>query len=161
MRSSKMSLKSKNIIFGFLAFAIRYCLSFNLVRTPQRLGNWFQRYKRLKDPTNNKKQKKLSALFGCILKTVFASSDSFCLITSHMWLVLSLSDRCHNYEIWVAIIIACLKDYALKHLFSGLNPIIHVICRFSDLWVISLLGQFICCKMIFKISRFTYFSKLD
>ena len=54
------------------------------MKTPQKLGNWFQRYKQLKDWTNNKKQKKLSALFDCILKTVFASSDSFCLITSHM-----------------------------------------------------------------------------
>ena len=48
------------------------------------MGNWFQRYKQLKDWTNNKKQKKLSALFGCILKTVFASSDSFHLITLHI-----------------------------------------------------------------------------
>ena len=30
------------------------------------------------------KQKKLSALFGCILKRVFVRSDSFCLITSHI-----------------------------------------------------------------------------
>ena len=35
------------------------------MKTPQRLGNWFQRYQQLKDWTNNKKQKKLSALFGC------------------------------------------------------------------------------------------------
>ena len=48
------------------------------------MGNWFQQYRQLKDWTNNKTQKKLSALFGCILKTVFASSDSFCLITSHL-----------------------------------------------------------------------------
>ena len=68
----------------FRHFLLGYCLGFNLVKTPQRLGNWFQRYKQLKDWTNNKKQKKLSALFGCILKTVFASSDSFCLMTSHM-----------------------------------------------------------------------------
>ena len=44
-------------------FLLGYCLGFNLVKTPQRLGNWFQRYKQLKDWTNNKKQKKLSALF--------------------------------------------------------------------------------------------------
>ena len=52
MRSSKMSLKSKNIIcFGFFwHFLLGYCLGFyNLVKTPQRLGNWFQRYKQLKD----------------------------------------------------------------------------------------------------------------
>ena len=42
----------------------------------------------MKDCKNNKKQKKLVALFSCILKTVFVSSDSFCLITSHMWMCL-------------------------------------------------------------------------
>ena len=68
----------------FLHFLLGYFLGSNLVKTPQRFGKWFQRYKQLKDWTNNKKQKKLSALFGCILKTLFASSDSFCLITSHI-----------------------------------------------------------------------------
>ena len=34
-------------------FLSGYCLGFNLVKTPQRLGNWFQRYKQLKDWTNN------------------------------------------------------------------------------------------------------------
>ena len=68
MRSSKMSLKSKNMIFDFRHFLLGLRLGFNLVKTPQRLGNWFQRHKPLKDWTNNKKQKKLSALFGCILK---------------------------------------------------------------------------------------------
>ena len=70
------------MIFDFLAFSIRVCLGFNLVKTPQRLDNWFQRHKQLKDWTNNKKQKKIPALFGCVLKRVFASSDSFCLVTS-------------------------------------------------------------------------------
>ena len=31
--------------FGFLAFSSAYSLGFNLVKTPHRLGNWFQRYK--------------------------------------------------------------------------------------------------------------------
>ena len=70
--------------FGGGYFLLEYCLGFNLVKTPQTLGNWFQRYKQLKDWINNKKQKKLSALFGCILRTVFASSYSFCLITSQL-----------------------------------------------------------------------------
>ena len=70
--------------FVFWHFLLGYWLGFNLVKTPQKLGNRFQRYKQLKDWTNNKKQKKLSALFGCILKTVFVSSNSFCLITSHI-----------------------------------------------------------------------------
>ena len=77
------------MIFGFLAFLLGYCLGLNLMKTSQRLGNWFQRYKQLKDWTNNKKQKKLCALFGCILKTVFVSSDSFCFITSHIVILVS------------------------------------------------------------------------
>ena len=60
--------------YDFCHFLLGYYLGFNLVKTPQRLGNWFQRYKQLKDWTNNKKQKKLSALFSCIFKKVFASS---------------------------------------------------------------------------------------
>ena len=57
-RSSKMSLKSKYMIFVFLwHFLSGYCLGFNLVKPPQRLGNWFQRYKELKDWTNDKKRK--------------------------------------------------------------------------------------------------------
>ena len=53
--------------FCFLGhFLFGYCVGFNLVKTPQRLGNWFQRYKQ-NYWSNYKKQKKLSALFGCIL----------------------------------------------------------------------------------------------
>ena len=81
---------SRKIWFFFWHFLLGYCLGFNLVKHPQRLDNWFQRYKQLKDWTNNKKQKKLSALFGCILKTVFASYDSFCSITSHIILIISM-----------------------------------------------------------------------
>ena len=77
MRSSKMSLKSKNMTFSFLTFVIRVFLGFDLVKTPWRMGNWFQRYKHMKDFTNSKKQRNLSPLFGCILKTIFASSNSF------------------------------------------------------------------------------------
>ena len=45
-------------VLFFPHFLLGYCLGFNLVKTPQRLGNWFQRYKQLKDWTNNKKYKK-------------------------------------------------------------------------------------------------------
>ena len=41
--SSKMSLQSKSMIFfwggGFWHFLLGYCLDFNLVKIPQRLGN--------------------------------------------------------------------------------------------------------------------------
>ena len=33
-----MSLKSKNMIFGLLAFSIRYCLGFNLEKKPTDIG---------------------------------------------------------------------------------------------------------------------------
>ena len=56
----------------------------NICTSLTALFNWFWRYKQLKDCKNNKKLKKLVALFSCILKTVFASSDSFCLITSQL-----------------------------------------------------------------------------
>ena len=39
MQSSKMSLKSKNMIFVFWHFLLGYCLGFNLLKTPQRLDN--------------------------------------------------------------------------------------------------------------------------
>ena len=92
-------------VLFFLQLLLGYnCLGFNLVKTPQRLGNWFQRYKQLKDWTNNKKQKKLSALFGCMLKTVFASSNlipkssscSYCLRYDH----LCIRPQVASLEVW-------------------------------------------------------------
>ena len=38
---------------AFWHFLLGYCLGFNLLKTPQRLGNWFQRHKLLMDLTNN------------------------------------------------------------------------------------------------------------
>ena len=108
MRSSKLSLKSKNMIFWH--FLLGYWLGFNLMKSPQRLGNWFQRYKELKDWTNNNKQKKLSALFGCTLKTVLASSDSFCLITSHI---------CKLTLIYLAHIEDVPCQSGVNHIFEG------------------------------------------
>ena len=42
-----------------------------MVKTPQRLGNCMVPKIQTVQGLNNKKQKKLSALFGCILETVF------------------------------------------------------------------------------------------
>ena len=58
--------------------------SYILQKTPLKLINWFLRYEQLKDAKNNMKQKTFSALFGSILKSIFPTSDWFCLITSHM-----------------------------------------------------------------------------
>ena len=57
MWSSKMSVKSKNFICFFVCVFIGYNFSFNLVKTPWRLGNWFSRYSILGDCKNNKKQR--------------------------------------------------------------------------------------------------------
>ena len=67
----------ENMIFIFLTFLIRVLFSFDLVKTPWRLDNRFLRYKHMNNFTNNKKKNQL-ALFGCILKLVFASFSSFC-----------------------------------------------------------------------------------
>ena len=85
MRSSKMSLQLKIFVFVFFwHFLLWYYSSLNLVKIPWNLGNWFSRNSILSDCKNNRKTKKLCALFGYIFKLVFASSDSFCLITSHV-----------------------------------------------------------------------------
>ena len=91
--SSKMSLKSKtktkqNTFFAFWHFLLRCYLRFNLVKIPWRSdNNWFQRYYQVKG-FNNSETKKLSTLFGEILKSIFVSSNSFCLITSQMTKIL-------------------------------------------------------------------------
>ena len=73
-----------NSVFSFLTNCMHHFLSYILQKTPLKLINWFQRYEQLKDAKNNRKQKKFSALFGSILKSIFPTSDWFCLITSHI-----------------------------------------------------------------------------
>ena len=65
MRSSKISLKFKNMIFSSLAFSIRVWFMLWFGENPTEIG-----------PLVRKMQ-------TVVLKTVFASSDSFCLIASH------------------------------------------------------------------------------
>ena len=90
IRSSKMSLKSKIFVFCFFwHFPLGYYLSFNLVKIPWILDNRFLRNSSLSDCKNKTKKKqqktkKLSALFGYIFQLLFASSNSFCLIASHI-----------------------------------------------------------------------------
>ena len=81
----------ENFSFHFFwHFLLGYYLSFNLVKPSQRLGNWFSRNSILSDCKNKEKQKKLSALFGYIFKLIFASSNSSCLIASHIQTMASL-----------------------------------------------------------------------
>ena len=81
-------VSSQNFLFSvFLHFLLGYYLSFNLAKTPWRLGNWILRNRILSDYKNNKETKKLSALFGYIFKVKFATTHSFCLIASHMYYI--------------------------------------------------------------------------
>ena len=75
-----------NSVFIFLTNSMHHFHSYILQKTPLKLANWFQRYEQLKDAKNNMKEKTFSALFGSILKSIFLTSDWFCLITSHILL---------------------------------------------------------------------------
>ena len=86
---------SRKIQFFFWHFLLGYCLDLNLVKTPQ-LGKWFQRNKQLKDWTNNKKQKKLSALFGCILKNSIC--EFHLILLDHITYVRKPQDTLINFE---------------------------------------------------------------
>ena len=74
-----------NSLFSFLTTCLHHSYSYILQKTPLKLVSFFQRYEQLKDAKNNRKQKTFSSLFGSILKSIFPTSDWFCLITSHMW----------------------------------------------------------------------------
>ena len=73
-----------NLVFIVLTNCMHHFYSYILQKTPLKLVNWFQRYEQLKDAKNSRKQKIVSALFGSILKSIFPTSDWFCLITSHI-----------------------------------------------------------------------------
>ena len=87
MRSSKISLSSKKIITQFwvsLYATISELCQYH-AKNPSKLNIRFQRYSYFSDAQNKKIQRKLSTIIGSILKSVLASSDSFCLITSHLF----------------------------------------------------------------------------
>ena len=73
-----------NSVFIFLLYCMHHFYSYILQKSPLKLVNWSQRYDQLKDDKNNRKQKVFSTLSGSILKSIFPTSDWFCLITSHM-----------------------------------------------------------------------------
>ena len=85
MRSSRMSLKSKKkIISCLLVFSIGVVFKLKSGENPMEIEQLVQKIWTVEGLQNNRKQKNLSALFDFILISVFASSDSFCLITSHI-----------------------------------------------------------------------------
>ena len=79
----------------FWHFLLGYYLSFALVKTPWWLGNWFLRNSILSECKNNKKQRNYLICLAVYL--VFASSDSFCLIDSH---ILNVSASMYKDNIW-------------------------------------------------------------
>ena len=61
--------------------------SYIMFKTPSKLSIRFQRYTYFSDAQNNKIHRKFNAIIACISKSILASSDSFCLITSHYFLL--------------------------------------------------------------------------
>ena len=54
------------------------------MKIPSELDFRFKRNHKFGDAQNNKIQRKFNDIISCILKAILASSDSFCLITSHI-----------------------------------------------------------------------------
>ena len=71
----------------FLLGVILHSQSYILQKTPLKLDMSLQGYDQLKGCQNNRKQKDLFLLFGFISKSIFANSDSFCLIAPHICLL--------------------------------------------------------------------------
>ena len=77
-----------------LGFHLQYMHKFQsyiMLKLKLKLDLWIQRYSYFSDAQNIKIQRKLNAIIGSIYKTIIASSDSFCLITSHIFLSSSTS----------------------------------------------------------------------
>ena len=83
---SKMSLKSKIMKDYFFILLYAPIWELYLVETQSKLNVRSQRYSCFSVTQNNKIQRKLNTIicYIYILKSILASSDSFCLITSHL-----------------------------------------------------------------------------
>ena len=97
---AKSVCSHSNSIYIFLTNCMHHFHSYILQKIPLNLVNWFQRYEQVKNVKNNRKQKTVSALFDSILKSIFPTSDWFCLITSHILCVLIMSNgHPHNNSV--------------------------------------------------------------
>ena len=83
MRSSKMSGKSAKSNFHFSNWFYTPFAKYLILEGPLKIGQLVP-IQAVEGLQRHWETKKLSALFGCIFQSVFARSDSFCLITSHM-----------------------------------------------------------------------------
>ena len=83
---AKMSLNSEKIKtqFSISLYASISQLYHAEMKTPSKLSIRFQRYSHFSAAQNNQIQKKLNPIVGSTYKSISVSSDSFCLITSHM-----------------------------------------------------------------------------
>ena len=81
MRLSEMSLKLVKFNFDF-SYYLYTLQSYFLQQTPTEIDQLVPKIWAVEGLQKQQKTKKLSALFGYILKQLFASFDSFCLITS-------------------------------------------------------------------------------
>ena len=78
------SKSRKNETCCFQCSCMGHIQGYTWLKTPSKLTLWFQRYSRFSGAQNNKIQKKINTIIGCILKSILASYNSFCLITSHI-----------------------------------------------------------------------------
>ena len=83
MRSSKMSLNSKNQTKTHCHCMPQFqsCIT---LKTPSKLSIRSQRCSHFSDVQNSKIQRKLNTIIGSISKSILASSDLFCLIISQL-----------------------------------------------------------------------------
>ncbi len=83
-------------IFVFLLDVILHSKSFVLLKSQLKLGISLQSYDLLKGCQSNRKLKDLIPMFGSIAKSIFASSDSFCFITSQIFELNNKSFKAHD-----------------------------------------------------------------
>ncbi len=93
-------------IFSFLLYVIFHSKGYVLQKTPLKFDMSFQSYDILKGYQNNRKQKNLFPLFGSFSKSIFANSDSFCLIIPNNYNVNHYVYELHlcgcQSDLWVA-----------------------------------------------------------
>ena len=93
------------------------------MKIPSKFDLRFQIYHNLSVVQNNKIQRKLNAIIHCILKSILASSDSFCLITSHLEKTATNSNKIYDFWI-IALIYDQIDIWTFHSCFSGWTMVI-------------------------------------
>ncbi len=132
-------------IFSFLLGVIFYSKSYILQKTPFKLDMSFQSYDMLKGCRNNRKQKDLFSLFGSISKSIFANSDSFCLIIPQFmninsngvhFIITEISLHLTRFFATCCVLIECsifpICPHSLHHInIIMLHKCLHSLCYFE------------------------------